>query len=149
MIGDDMPLVPERVAEEEEEEDVQMYRSQAKRASRTARPADTSPEAMEECKYAIVEQERKLVASGLKRAATLEKAHFSWKTSTAPCGKGPGVKMQEGSDKQRLMNHMLSIKAKDLQAHNIEPYNLLGGGTVAMMYDRLLQVGMKTNAVQC
>ena len=43
---------------------------------------------------------------------------------------------------------MLSIKSKDVNAHNSEPYHILGGATVPMMYDRLAQVCMKSNAVQ-
>ena len=144
-----MPKLRTSPVAESSQAPVQMYRSEAKRASRTARPADTSPAAMSECAQILVDVEF-LLKKHRVRAAPVEKSTF-WKQSTSGCGKGPGVRIEEGQDdqkKQKMMNHMLSIKARDLEGHNSEPYYLLGGNTAPMMYDRLAAVAMKNNAVQ-
>jgi hypothetical protein len=93
-----------------------------------------------------------IVVNGLKeiKLRKLEKApretlalkshrhsHFS--------AKGPGVKVS--SKTQIKMNHLASLKAKDVDSHNSEPAFLLGGFNAPMLWDRLAESSLKSNAV--
>lgn len=64
-----------------------------------------------------------------------------------PCGgaKGPGVRTV--AEKQAIVNHIASIKAKSIESHNVEPSFVLGGFSVPQMWDRLAENALRSNAV--
>lgn len=123
---------------------VEMYTSQAKRASRTARPAQPEPDVLTECEEIATTELRALQAEGYSWMCLKDGSGRSGRSASSS-GKGPGVRTDDGE--QARMNHMLSIKGKTLEEQNNEPDFLLGGGTAPMMYDRLARISIKTNAV--
>ena len=124
----------------------QMYRAKTKRSSRTARPWHPEEDVLKECEIAIKESEEELVRRGFVCLNVQETSQNLRGRGGGSNGKGPGVKT--GESDQACMNHMLSIKGKDVEQQNTEAYFLMGGNVAKMMYGRLAKASIRTNAVQ-
>ena len=124
---------------------VEMYTSMAKRASRTARPSQPEPDVLFECEKISTMAKEALQEEGYSWMCAKDLVGKSAR-AVGSSGKGPGVKTDESE--QAVMNHMLSIKGKTLEQQNNEPDFLLGGATAPVMFDLLVRLSIKTNAVQ-
>ena len=83
--------------------------------------------------------------AGIQRAPKESQAFKSYKPQSGSGGKGAAVKTS--SESQQKMNHLAALKAKDIDSQNTEPAFLLGGFTTDMLWDRLAENSLKSNAV--
>lgn len=131
---------------------VAMTTAVCKRASRMARPAEPSAEALEEAHRIVSARETQLRNRGLERRASISGIE-RWKLSGASTGKGPAVKAgTDGTDgdgaAQAKMNHMVSIKSRDVNWANQEPTWLIDiQSSCPQMYAKLAASAIKSNAV--
>ena len=124
---------------------VLMKRASCPRASRAARASGPSSAAMTRSYKAMWERYNEIREEGINRAPKEAQAFKYLKNSSGPGGRGPGVCTSFGD--QSKMNHIATLKAKGIDTHNTEPAFLLGGFTVPMMWDRLAENSLKSNAV--
>ena len=81
----------------------------------------------------------------VERAPREVQAFKSFKPASGSGGKGVAVRTSQLH--QSKMNHLAAIKANDVDTNNTEPAFLLGGFTAPMMWDRLAENSLKSNAV--
>lgn len=117
--------------------------SRYQRASRMARAPNASEEANNDAYQIVISGLRSIKGRGLERAPKDSQAFRSHRALNA--SKGPGVRVS--SREQAKMNHIASLKAKDIDTQNTEPAFLLGGFTAPMLWDRLAECSLKSNAV--
>ena len=122
----------------------EMKRATCARASRAARACDPNPTAVAKMATITTERLRAFEASGIRRAQS-ESAFRSPRAGIACGGKGPGVRTL--LCEQSRMNHIASLKAKDVDTNNSEPAFLLGGEVAPLAWDRLAEASIKANAV--
>lgn len=121
-----------------------MVRANCARASRAARACDPSPQALSKMASITTQQLRALETAGIQRAPP-ESAFRSYRAGVTSGGKGPGVRTSVCE--QSVMNHLASLKAKDVDTNNSEPAYLLGGEVAPLAWDRLAESSIKANAV--
>ena len=123
-----------------------MVRANCERASRAARASDPDAKARAKAAEIVAKKLHQFAVEGIE-AAPLRDGHAvrGHRSNSAAGGKGPGVRTQYCD--QARMNHLASLKAKDVDANNAEPTFLLGGFTAPMMWDRLAESLLKSNAV--
>jgi hypothetical protein len=122
----------------------EMKRATCARASRAARACDPSPAALAKMASVTTERLRDFEAAGIRRAPS-ESAFRSHRAGISGGGKGPGVRTL--LCEQSRMNHIASLKAKDVDTNNSEPAFLLGGEVAPLAWDRLAESSIKANAV--
>tara|TARA_B110000046_G_scaffold181432_1_gene213649 strand:+ start:369 stop:788 length:420 start_codon:yes stop_codon:yes gene_type:complete len=110
-----------------------------------ARARNPSSAANDSAYQHVVRRFKEIRAMGLERAPRDSQAFRSHKVNMGSGGKGPGVRTSMKD--QCKMNHLAAIKAKDVDTHNTEPAFLLGGFTAPMLWDRLAESSLKSNAV--
>ena len=139
------------------------------RASRMARARNPSSAAHDIAYQVVTKRFSEIRAMDLERAPKDYRAFKSHRVNLGSGGKGPGVLTCERD--QCKMNHLAcellpssanhptpgifsvcatlvsAIKAKDVDTHNTEPAFLLGGFTAPMLWDRLAESSLKSNAV--
>ena len=125
------------------EADTGVVISRYQRASRMARAPNASEEANNVAYQLVVSGLRSIKERRLERAPKDSQAFRSHRILNA--SKGPGVRVS--SREQTKMNHLASLKAKDIDTQNTEPAFLLGGFTAPMLWDRLAECSLKSNAV--
>ena len=113
------------------------------RASRAARASGPSSAAVMRAYVAMSKSYDAIRARGIDRAPKEVQAFRSFRSGSG--GKGPGV-VTLCRDQPR-MNHVAALKAKDIDTHNSEPAFLMGGFTVPMLWDRLAESSLRSNAV--
>ena len=112
-----------------------------KRASRMAR-ASSACENIYSAGYQLVFATlREIKEKGLERAPT-QTSKF---VRSLHVNRGPGLRVSARD--QMRMNHLASLKSKDVDACNTEPAFLLGGYTAPILHDRLAENALKSNAV--
>lgn len=123
-----------------------MVRANCERASRAARASDPDAKARAKAAEIVANKLHQFAGDGIE-AAPLRDGHAmrGHRSNSAAGVKGPGVRTQYCD--QARMNHLASLKAKDVDANNAEPTFLLGGFTAPMMWDRLAESLLKSNAV--
>ena len=122
----------------------QMTRASCKRASRAARACDPSSEATTQAHKKMYE-EYKRISAIYEKAPTFSSQTTRFLFSSASGGKGAAVRTSEIH--QGKMNHLSTLKSKDVDAKNTEPAFLLGGYTAPLKWDRLAEDSLKSNAV--
>ncbi len=122
----------------------EMKRATCARASRAARACEPSLEALAEMASITTKRLCAFAAAGIQRAPA-ESAFRDHRAGVSCGGKGPGVRTL--LCEQPRMNHIASLKAKDLDTTNSEPAFLLGGEVAALAWDRLAESSIKANAV--
>ena len=110
-----------------------------------ARARNPSSAANDSAYQVVVKRFREIRSMNLERAPKDSQAFRSHKVNLGSGGKGPGVRTCARD--QCKMNHLAAIKAKDVDTHNTEPAFLLGGFTAPMLWDRLAESSLKSNAV--
>lgn len=129
----------------ESSRDVHMKRADCARASRAARASDPSSSATMQAYNLMYDSFQKIREMGVERAPKEQHGLKSTKTLLASGNKGAAVKTS--TESQAKMNHLAALKAKDVDSQNTEPAFLLGGFTTPMMWDRLAENSLKSNAV--
>ena len=135
----------ERSRKRQTKQSVAMTKASFPRASRAARASDPGESAKKEAYDIVIKRLKEIHAMQLEKAPKDTQAFKSHKVNLGTGGKGPGV--HTSSRDQNRMNHITSIKAKDIDTNNTEPAFLLGGFTAPMMWDRLAESSLKSNAV--
>lgn len=122
-----------------------MTRSCFLRASRAARARDPDWRAKRESSKIIDKRHQEIKELGYEKAPRDLQAFRSHRMNTSTGGKGPGVRTV--AEEQLKMNHIVSLKAKNVDSNNTEPAFLLGGFTAPMLWDRLAESSLSSNAV--
>lgn len=125
--------------------DVPMKKADCARASRAARASDPSSEGTTRAYAAMYESFQQIRKAGIERAPKGSQAFKPYKSQSTSGGKGSAVKTS--TEYQQKMNHLAALKAKDIDSQNTEPAFLLGGFTTNMLWDRLAENSLKSNAV--
>ena len=116
------------------------------RASRAARASVPSEKVRSEGLRLYAELTSALEArTDTERATLTTQAFRSHRASTGASGKGPGIRTTQRD--QARINHLAAIKANDVSTNNSEPPFLLGGYTAPMLWDRLAESSLRSNAV--
>ena len=145
LAGQGAPLLHRDEGGSSESAMISMTRATCQRASRAARASDPDVESRNKAHAIVLERLKKFREYGYERAARDTQAYRSHRVGLGSGGKGPGVRTN--LQDQGKMNHIASLKAKDVDASNTEPAFLLGGYTTPMMWDRLAESSLKSNAV--
>lgn len=124
---------------------IPMKKATCQRASRAARANDPSSEATMRAYNIMYNRFQTIKKDGIERAPWEVQAFKSFKPASGSGGKGAAVRTSQHH--QSKMNHLASIKAKDVDTNNTEPAFLLGGFTSPMLWDRLAENSLKSNAV--
>lgn len=124
---------------------VRMKKATCPRASRAARPNDPSSDATTRAYNIMYMTFQAMKSAGIERAPKETQAFKSFKQASMSVGKGAAVRTSQ--QYQSKMNHLASLKAKDVDANNTEPAFLLGGYTAPLAWDRLAEASIKSNAV--
>jgi len=125
-----------------------MHRATTARASRMARPAEPCAEVQAAAARAVAQAEERLRNLGMERV-TEDDCKFKNKASSST-GKGPAVRADGDAEaaEQGVVNHVVSVKAKNVHSGSREPSWLLGTKAVLpQTYTRLAQSAFKANAV--
>jgi len=126
-----------------------MTRATCQRSSRMARPAEPSAAVQQRVEAVVHEAEKSMRSAGMERV-TDDDCKFKTKTAPSSTSKGPAVRADEASEEteQPIVNHVVSVKAKNVHSGGREACWLLGTNTVVpQMYTRLAQSAFKANAV--
>jgi hypothetical protein len=124
---------------------VTMVKASCARASRAARASDPSEHAMS-LAHQIIAHDLKLIHEQcIQKAPHDVQAFRSHRVVSSSGGKGPGVRAI--AIDQTRMNHIVSLKAKNIDSNNTEPAFLLGGFTAPLCWDRLAESSLSSNAV--
>ena len=135
--------VQDDVAQERKKK-LKMVRATFPRASRAARASDPSQEATSKAQEILYKKLRSMKDAGMERA---EKQTSSVRLGRSNGGgKGPNIVAVDASLQNKL-NHLVSLKSKDLESTNVEPPFVLGGFVAPMLYDRLAEASLRSNAV--
>jgi len=124
---------------------IPMKKATCQRASRAARANDPSSEATMRAYNIMYQRFQAIRRDKVERAPWGVQAFKSFKPTSGSGGKGVAVRTSK--QHQSKMNHLASIKAKDVDTNNTEPAFLLGGFTAPMLWDRLAENSLKSNAV--
>lgn len=124
---------------------VAMKKATCKRASREARPSDPSSEATMQAYNIMYQKFQEIKRAKIERAPREVQALKSFKPMSSSGGKGAAVRTSQKD--QSKMNHLASLKAKDVDTNNTEPAFLLGGFTAPVLWDRLAENSLRSNAV--
>jgi hypothetical protein len=124
---------------------IPMKKATCQRASRAARANDPSSEATMRAYNIMYQKFQAIKRERVDRAPREVQAFKSFKPLSGSGGKGSAVKTSQ--QHQSKMNHLASLKAKDVDTNNTEPAFLLGGFTAPMHWDRLAENSLKSNAV--
>ncbi len=122
-----------------------MIKASFPRASRAARAKDPSDSALSAAHKIVADRLREIKELGHEKAPRDVQAFRSHKMNCGSGGKGPGVRTV--AEEQTKMNHIVSLKAKNVDSNNTEPAFLLGGFTAPMLWDRLAENSLSSNAV--
>lgn len=124
---------------------IPMKKATCQRASRAARANDPSSEATMRAYNLMYQTFQRIKREKIERAPREFQAFKSFKPSSGSGGKGVAVRTSQ--QHQSKMNHLASLKAKDVDTNNTEPAFLLGGFTAPLLWDRLAENSLKSNAV--
>ena len=122
-----------------------MKKASCQRASRAARASNPSSEATMNAYNVMYQKFQSIRSEGIERAPKESQALKSFKPASGSGGKGAAVRTS--ALQQNKMNHLASLKAKDIDTNNTEPAFLLGGFTTPVLWDRLAENSLKSNAV--
>ncbi|MGZ0213874.1 MAG: hypothetical protein ACKVI4_15480, partial [Actinomycetales bacterium] len=123
--------------------DVVFKRAPCKRASRAARPSEPSARAKEVCSGIVKRREGELKGEGRQKLAADDLVRFR---AVQASGKGPSAHARR-EEEQAKINHIVQLKAKNLEAHNQAASWLLWGNTAEQCYDQLAEAALRANAV--
>lgn len=135
------PVDPEA---EQRKQQMRLLRASFPRASRMARASDPTTHATKNAQQRMFERLKSLQDQGFERAST-ESGSVRLGRVTGGGGKGPNV-VAQNVDAQTVLNHLVALKSKDLDSNNSEPAFLLGGFVAPMLYDRLAEASLRSNA---
>lgn len=124
---------------------VPMKKAKCQRASRAARANDPSSEATMQAYNIMYKKFQEIKQAKIERAPRESQAFKSFKPPSSSGGKGAAVRTSQQN--QSKMNHLASLKAKDIETNNTEPAFLLGGFTAPVLWDRLAENSLRSNAV--
>lgn len=124
---------------------VPMKKATCQRASRAARANDPSSEATMQAYNTMYTKFQEIKQAKIERAPRESQAFKSFKPPSSSGGKGAAVRTSQQN--QSKMNHLASLKAKDIDTNNTEPAFLLGGFTAPVLWDRLAENSLRSNAV--
>ena len=124
---------------------VPMKKANCQRASRAARAENPSSEATMQAYNLMYMKFQAIKHAKIERAPKETQAFKSFKPASSSGGKGAAVRTSHES--QGKMNHLASLKAKDVNTNNTEPAFLLGGFTAPLLWDRLAENSLRSNAV--
>lgn len=122
---------------------VAFQRARCKRDSREARPHSAAAASRAANKEAAARIETLLKAEGRTKLGCDDTLHRARGSGVA--GKGPSVRASNEFDQQR-MNHIASLKARNVETYNVLPSWLLCGSTAGMHYDTLAEASLRANA---
>ena len=122
--------------------DKSMVKASCSRASRMARPCDPTQIATDHAHRIVIDRFRKIRDKGIEKAPRDTHAFRVQRHYNGPVN-GHGSRSRDSGK----MNHIASIKAKDVDTNNTEPAFLLGGHTAPMKYDRLAENCLRANAL--
>lgn len=141
----DESVQQERPRKRQSRQSVAMTKASFPRASRAARASDPGEHAKKKAYDIVIKRLKEIREMQLEKAPKDTQAFKSHRVNLGSGGKGPGVRTSARD--QNRMNHIASIKAKDVDTNNTEPAFLLGGFTAPMLWDRLAESSLKSNAV--
>jgi hypothetical protein len=112
-----------------------------------ARPSDPSNAAKSASMSRIAMREKRLRVKGFDRV-TGDDGITKFKTSGPNTGKGPAIRSTvSGSQGQATLNHMVSLKSKNLPSVCTDASWLLNNAQADLTYGRLAALAMQTNSV--
>lgn len=124
-----------------------LFVAQCKRASRMARPAEPSAKARAGAERRIAALESELREAGYEMSEADHNVSHA-RTAHATTGKGPAIQASSGdAATQSALNHMSSIKSKNLPGACNQASWLLNSGSAELSYAALLSAALQTNAV--
>lgn len=123
-----------------------MKRATCARASRAARASNPSSDATTRAYEAMYSRYMQIREERIERAPKESRSNRTLKPAQTT-GSGRGAAVKTNLLNQSKMNHLAALKAKDIESQNTEPAFLLGGFTTEMLYDRLAENSLKSNAV--
>lgn len=123
---------------------VKFKRATMPRASRAARASETSRRVRDMCKALVTQREQELKTIGRTRLNADDQLRP--RTGASASGKGPSVRAAREYEQARI-NHIASLKSRNIDTHNVEVSWLLAGRTAEQMYDRLAESALRANAV--
>jgi len=122
---------------------VRMRKADCNRASREGRPAEPSGRSMAVCRELVRLRELELKGSGRTRLTTGEYTRIRATISSG--GKGAAVKAP-APENQAKVNHLATLKSRDVETYNTEASFLLCDRTAEQQYDRLAESALRANA---
>lgn len=126
--------------------ETQMKRAGCARASRAARACDPSSGATIKAYNIMYAKFREIKEADISKAPKNSNAFSSFRMSFLNM-QGRGAALKTIAEYQAKMNHLASLKSKNVDSQNTEPAFLLGGFTTPMLWDRLAENSLKSNAV--
>ena len=124
---------------------VNMIKANCLRASRAARASDPSEDAAQKAYEKRDQALRMFRKLGIERAPRELNASKSFRQPSCTGARGSAVRTN--TEDQSRMNHLAALKAKDIDTNNTEPAFLLGGFTAPLLWDRLAENSLRSNAV--
>ena len=140
-----VPTERDMCTEPDSQVSIPMKKATCQRASRAARANDPSSEATMRAYNLMYQTFQRIKREKIERAPREFQAFKSFKPSSGSGGRGVAVRTSQ--QHQSKMNHLASLKAKDVDTNNTEPAFLLGGFTAPLLWDRLAESSLKSNAV--
>jgi hypothetical protein len=125
--------------------DLHMKKATCQRASRAARASDPSSAGTMQAYNIMYEKYQQIKRERIERAS-LESQTYK-KMKPLYCLSGKAIANAASQQDQSKINHLASLKAKDIDTNNTEPAFLLGGFTCPMKWDRLAENSLRSNAV--
>ena len=122
---------------------VKFKRAPMKRASRAARPSEPSQMSRRVCMQLIQTRETELKRNGRTKLSPDDT--IKYRSGSASGGRGPAVRAQVEQEQAR-MNHIATLKARNVETYNNEASFLLWGNTSEQCYDKLAESALRANA---
>tara|TARA_Y100000768_G_scaffold280532_1_gene215502 strand:+ start:1007 stop:5650 length:4644 start_codon:yes stop_codon:yes gene_type:complete len=130
---------------------VRLKKASCKRASRMARPSEPSVAVLKNAEETVHQRQHFLTTErGLEKVRVdNEDMQQRFRLQSASTGKGPAVRAEGGGEgAQARMNHLVSIKSKNVDTNNLAPTWLMGTALcVPAKYAQLAAAAIKSNAV--
>jgi len=132
-------------------QNVKLTKASCKRASRMARPSEPSVITLKNAEEWVMERQRFLMSErGMEKVRVDdEDMQQRFRLQSASTGKGPAVRADgDAEGAQAKMNHLVSIKSKNVDTNNLAPTWLMGTvSCVPAKYAQLAAAAIKSNAV--
>lgn len=130
---------------------VRLTKASCKRASRMARPSEPSVAILKNAEETVHQRQHFLMSKRGLEKVRVDNADMQqrFRLQSASTGKGPAVRAEGGGEgAQARMNHLVSLKSKNVDTNNLAPTWLMGTAScVPAKYAQLAAAAIKSNAV--